>query len=332
MLSTAHKSPAVTQRTASYFKSAICISAALLMNACATQNASNANAGYSTPNMNRTISERISDELIERTSHKNLANISGVGEHNVRIAINSFRREVLLTGEVPSEKIKADVENMVSSINDVKAVYNYLVVTSTPKAQSHTLHENYLKSRIIAKIVSAGGVKSSQYKLVVRDNMAYLLGFLTVEQEQAVVSTIASVKGMEGVRVLSTRVRGDVSTLTTNANYAINDAEEDPSAGGMVYGGGASAVYPTPTIPTATYPQSMHPNTSGTGYADPNVGTVATNAYYPSGYPNTNYPTNAYPTNPNGATTGYNPNVPVVKMEGNPTSTYVNLYNNTSKP
>lgn len=301
---------------------------AALMNGCATQNASNNTSTNSgTPSMHRTIAERISDEFIERTSHKNLAGINGVSENNVRIAINSFRREVLLTGEVPSEQIKAEISAMVGSINDVKQVYNNLTVTATPKAQSHTVHENYLKSKILAKIARTGGVKSSQYKLVVRDNMAYLLGFLTAEQEQTVVNAIASVQGMEGVKVLSTRVGGDTSMYAMAGGYADEDAETE----GMVYGGSPSAVYPNTTypntaMPSTTYPQSMYLNTTPMmNYTNPNN----TGAYTPTTptYPNT-YP-NTYPS---GQAAGYNPNAPVVKMEGSPTSSYVNLYNNTSKP
>lgn len=296
------------------------IAAAMLMTACATQNtnaSTNANTGYyGVPAMYRTIPERISDEAIERTSHKNLTNVRGVSENNVRIGIDSFRREVLLTGEVPSEQVKADVANMVSSINDVKRVYNHLMVTATPRAQSHTLHENYLKSKIIAKIVSTGGIRSSQYKLVVRDNMAYLLGFLTAQQEQTIINTIASVQGMEGVRMLGTRIDGDTSQLALTGDVLA--IEDDPNAGGMVYGGNtvvntaSTPAYPNPSNPVATtsYPQSMYPNASTAPTSSPSQ-------------PNTGMQT---PVGTN------RPNVPVITMEGSPTTGYVNLYNNTSSP
>lgn len=318
------------------------IATAMLMTACATQNtntSTNASTGYyGVPAMYRTIPERISDEAIERTSYKNLTHINGVRENSVRIGIDSFRREVLLTGEVPSQQVKADVANMVASINDVKQVYDNLTVTNTPKAQSHTLHENYLKSKIIAKIVSAGGIKSSQYKLVVRDNMAYVVGFLTAQQQQTIVNIVSSMQGMEGVRVMGTRIEGDVSELLalTGDNVAVDD---DPNAGGMVYGGNtvvntpAIPVYPnvpTSSVPTTSYPQSMYPNTqiaptvptqSNTGYAPVNN--------YPINAPVNNYPANNYPVNNHGT---QNRDIPVIRMEGNPTSSYVNLYNNTSKP
>lgn len=296
---------------------------AMLLSACATQNAnSNNNSGYyGVPVMYRTLPETISDEAIERTSHKNLTNVHGVSENSVRIGIDSFRREVLLTGEVPSEQVKTDVANMISSIHDVKKVYNYLTVTATPKAQSHTLHENYLKSKIIAKILGTGGVHPSQYKLVVRDNMAYLLGFLTAQQEQTIINTIASVQGMEGVRVLTTRIDGDVSQLSLTENAVVS--ENNSHAEGMMYGGNTennieNTVYPsTPSSSTATtsYPYSMYPNAQDLQTSYPSQSSM------PKPKPTTQTPTGIH-----------HPNAPVIFMDGNPTSSYVNLYNNTSSP
>lgn len=295
----------------------------MLLSACATQNAnSNNNSGYyGVPVMYRTLPEAISDEAIERTSHKNLTNVHGVSENSVRIGIDSFRREVLLTGEVPSEQVKTDVANMISSIHDVKKVYNYLTVTATPKAQSHTLHENYLKSKIIAKILGTGGVHPSQYKLVVRDNMAYLLGFLTAQQEQTIINTIASVQGMEGVRVLTTRIDGDVSQLSLTENAVVS--ENNSHAEGMMYGGNIennieNTVYPsTPSSSTATtsYPYSMYPNAQDLQTSYPSQSSM------PKPKPTTQTPTGIH-----------HPNAPVIFMDGNPTSSYVNLYNNTSSP
>ena len=296
---------------------------AMLLSACATQNAnSNNNSGYyGVPVMYRTLPETISDEAIERTSHKNLTNVHGVSENSVRIGIDSFRREVLLTGEVPSEQVKTDVANMISSIHDVKKVYNYLTVTATPKAQSHTLHENYLKSKIIAKILGTGGVHPSQYKLVVRDNMAYLLGFLTAQQEQTIINTIASVQGMEGVRVLTTRIDGDVSQLSLTENAVVS--ENNSHAEGMMYGGNIennieNTVYPsTPSSSTATtsYPYSMYPNAQDLQTSYPSQSSM------PKPKPTTQTPTGIH-----------HPNAPVIFMDGNPTSSYVNLYSNTSSP
>ena len=161
----------------------------------------------------------------------------------------------------------------------------------------------------------------SQYKLVVRDNMAYLLGFLTAQQEQTIINTIASVQGMEGVRVLTTRIDGDVSQLSLTENAVVS--ENNSHAEGMMYGGNIennieNTVYPsTPSSSTATtsYPYSMYPNAQDLQTSYPSQSSM------PKPKPTTQTPTGIH-----------HPNAPVIFMDGNPTSSYVNLYNNTSSP
>lgn len=264
---------------------------ALLMSGCATTPApvptpsTNGQGYHGTTTMYRTMTERLSDELIERAVHKNLPNIHGVNEKSVRIAINSFRREVLLTGEVPSEQVRAEVVKMVGAIRDVKKVHDNLTVTNTPKSQSHTVHETYLKSKILAKIVSAGTVKPSQYKLVVRNNMAYVIAFVTAEQEQIIMQSIKEVQGIEGVKVFGVRVDSDPSLLAKVDNSIADEADTE----GVIYGGQVAEQNAMPFPITPTPPK-------------------------------------------NTANTGHNPKAPIVRMDGKPTSSYVNLYNNTSKP
>ena len=141
-----------------------------MMTACTTAPTTNAiNHGVSA--LNRTLPERMTDEGIEHTIIKNLPNVAGLenmDSRTLRVIVDSFRGEVLLTGEVPNEMVKNNIENMAKSMKDVKQVYNYLQILPTPKSPSHTTHENFLKSKIRAKIVANRTAISPQYKLALR--------------------------------------------------------------------------------------------------------------------------------------------------------------------
>lgn len=168
--------------------------------------ASNGTQSVGADAMGRTIPERISDSSIELTARRNLATIPGVSPNTVRIDIASFRREVLLTGEVPSEQIKIEVGRTIDSMRDVEKVFNYLTVVETPKSQSHTLHENYLRSKINTRLLTNRHLKSSQYKVIVRDRTAYVLGYLTSEQQGYILEAIQATPGMEAAVTLTTLV------------------------------------------------------------------------------------------------------------------------------
>ncbi|MFB6348706.1 BON domain-containing protein [Moraxella sp. ZJ142] len=156
--------------------------------------------------MGRSIPEHISDSSIELTARRNLVTIPGINPSNVRVAIDSYRREVLLTGEVPSEQIKVDIGRTIESMRDVNKVFNYLTVIETPKSQSHTVHENYLRSKINARLIANRNIKSSQYKIIVRDRTAYVMGNLTTAQQDDILQAIQATPGMAMAVTLTTLV------------------------------------------------------------------------------------------------------------------------------
>ena len=226
--------------------------------------ASNGTQSVGADAMGRTIPERISDSSIELTARRNLATIPGVSPNTVRIDIASFRREVLLTGEVPSEQIKIEVGRTIDSMRDVEKVFNYLTVVETPKSQSHTLHENYLRSKINTRLLTNRHLKSSQYKVVVRDRTAYVLGYLTSEQQGYILEAIQATPGMEAAVTLTTLVSDQelenytdhkVSTeaYTNDDGYDAVVTKPDTEDGGYIlqeiYTPNASNVAPANTAP-----------------------------------------------------------------------------------
>lgn len=226
--------------------------------------ASNGTQSVGADAMGRTIPERISDSSIELTARRNLATIPGVSPNAVRIDIASFRREVLLTGEVPSEQIKIEVGRTIDSMRDVEKVFNYLTVVETPKSQSHTLHENYLRSKINTRLLTNRHLKSSQYKVIVRDRTAYVLGYLTSEQQGYILEAIQATPGMEAAVTLTTLVSDQelenytdhkVSTeaYTNGDGYDAVVTKPDTEDGGYIlqeiYTPNASNVAPANTAP-----------------------------------------------------------------------------------
>lgn len=192
--------------------------------------------------MGRSLIERINDGNISLLARRALSNIEGMTDNNVRIAIDSYRRDVLLTGEVPSEYIKQQVEQRILSVRDVDKVFNHLTVIDIPKSQSHTVHENYLRSKIHAKLLLNPDIKSSQYKIVVRDQTAYVMGDLTPAQQNDILNAIQNTSGM-AMAVTLTTVQYEGVPPQTPPSYPINEQQ--------------TPAIPTPspaTTTTGTYP------------------------------------------------------------------------------
>lgn len=174
------------------------------LTACSTMSPAT-NQTTSVPN--RTLSDRVVDESIEHSITRQLAGIAGFNNINgrtARVVADSFYGEVLLTGEVPSNEIKNNIEQMVASTKNVKKVYNYLTVLNVAKSPSHTTHENYLKSKIRAKILANQGTASTQYKLTLRSDVVYLMGYVSPEQYNNIVQAVDSTTGIQKLVLLNT--------------------------------------------------------------------------------------------------------------------------------
>lgn len=221
----------------------VCV--ASVINACSTI----PNNNYGVSVFNRTIPERIVDEGIERIALKNLPNVAGLEDMNqqsLRVVIDSFRREVLLTGEVPSEQIKKGIAEMIASMKDVVKVHNYLTVTPYAKGQSHTIHENFLKSKINTRIVASRAANPMQYKVVVRSDEVYVLGYLMPTQRTQVLDAIKFTTGMERVVVLTHLVNRDGEVLSADDIMTDNVLYAEDQGNGLVYGGQSTAVMAAP--------------------------------------------------------------------------------------
>lgn len=282
------------------------LSSALM--ACSSAPTSNA-VNYGVPFVNRTLPERMIDEGIEHTVLRNLPNVAGmeqVSDHQMRMAVDSFRREVLLTGEVPNQMISQNVNTMIASMHDVTNIYNYLNI-GAPKTQTNTLQDNFLKSKILAKLATDRSVKASQYKLVVRDNTVYVMGYLTQDQQNRIVEAIRQ-QGVERVVLLSKLVTYlDTPPAYVNNNYANYNQNSMVNANSNAY-----------NTPNYNYNTSPINNAPATPYYN-NQPTYNQPTY--NNYGNTN--TNIYNTNTNNTTR---------PATVRPTSSYVQLYSGTNMP
>lgn len=178
--------------------------------------------------MHRKPNERLADFGIERVALQNIAMIDGVEAGNHRVAVNAFRQEVLLTGEVPTEEIKQEIGLVIGSIPEVRHLYNYLTVVGKPKGQSHSFHEQYIKSKIDGKLLlqKRQEINPNQYRIVVRDDVSYVMGVLTRAQQEEIVESIRNAGGINKAVLLNTLVQVEFEGLHTK----ISEIEGDLSA------------------------------------------------------------------------------------------------------
>ncbi|MBB3107875.1 osmotically-inducible protein OsmY [Psychrobacter luti] len=208
---------------------------------CTTNYLTNSTEGtYGVPMTERTIPQRLLDRSIEHTVKINVYGLQENLQQTSRMSIDSFNSEVLLTGEVPTEAIKAEVEKVVSSMPDVRHVYNELNVSAS-KGYSSTVHDGYITSKLLAKVASSNGVKASQIKAVTNDGVVYIMGRMTPTQQSHLIDIANNTVGITEL-VLLTTVVDDRGVKIGDDDIMYENNLANPAAIPVVQSGAAPAV------------------------------------------------------------------------------------------
>lgn len=187
----------------------------------------------------RSLGTQTEDETIE---WKASARVSEKLGEKVHINYTSYNRKVLLTGEVPSAEIKAEVERIVSGVTNVQGSYNELSVgVITP--YSARSNDAYITSKIKGRFVDANRFNVVHVKVVTEAGAAFLMGLVTQREADAAIElarTTSGVKKVINVMEIITDTKAQNSTCrrrkrasqTRQQHQATDPAPHTPATGG----------------------------------------------------------------------------------------------------
>ena len=144
----------------------------------------------------RTSGAQLEDEGIELRATSRIREAMGERGH---LNVTSYNRQVLLTGEVPSEQDKQNVEQLISRVPNVRAIVNELGVlgnTTLAARSSDTL----VTGKVKASLVDAKDLYANAFKVVTERGTVYLLGRVTPREADRATAITRSVGGV--VRVV----------------------------------------------------------------------------------------------------------------------------------
>lgn len=113
----------------------------------------------------------------------------------VHVNVTSYNRMLLLTGEVPTEAIKADVEKIASSVPNIKSISNELAIAG-PSSFAGRSNDSYITSKVKARFVDAGKFSPNLVKVVTEAGVVFLLGMVTQAEADAAVEIARTTGGV----------------------------------------------------------------------------------------------------------------------------------------
>lgn len=143
----------------------------------------------------RSFATQAEDETIE---WKASARISERFGEKVHINATSFNRKLLLTGEVPSEEIKAEVERLVTNIPNVQGIHNEVAIAGITTFSARS-NDAYITSKVKSRFVDANSFNPFRVKVITEGGNVYLMGLLTQREADAAVWITRTTAGVQKV-------------------------------------------------------------------------------------------------------------------------------------
>jgi len=143
----------------------------------------------------RTTGAQVEDEGIELRARNR---ISERWSDKVSVGVTSFNRSVLLTGTSTDAKARADIENLVKTLPNVRSVTNDIAVGGAQSAPA-TANDAFITGKVKARFVDSGKFSAVHVKVVTEASVVYLLGLVTESEANEAVELTRTTGGVRKV-------------------------------------------------------------------------------------------------------------------------------------
>lgn len=136
--------------------------------------------GASVVNDPRTTGSLVEDESIELKAGNLLRGDKDLAQQ-IHINVTSYNQLVLVTGEAPTEDMRARVVELVKGIEKVRTTHNEVTLAAPSPLSSRTT-DSWLTTSVKAKIVGAKELNAIRIKVVTEAGTVYLLGLIKQDE------------------------------------------------------------------------------------------------------------------------------------------------------
>jgi len=174
---------------------AVMASAALLQGCELALIGAGAGAAYSTIEDRRSSGTQLDDDAIE------LRAATRIGDRfpdKIHVNVAAFNRAVLITGEVPDEAVRAEVEKIVQGVPNVRGVTNELQLAPVTSLGDRT-GDSLVTTQVKARYLRANAFNPVHVKVVTEAGVVYLMGVLTEREADDAVDLARTTSGVRKV-------------------------------------------------------------------------------------------------------------------------------------
>ena len=131
----------------------------------------------------------------------------------VHVNVSSYNRLALITGEVPDEKRKAQIEKIILDVENVQKTVNEVAIMENASTTAR-LQDGILTSRIRAALIDEKNLIANAFKVTTERGVVYIQGRATAKEIALMTEIVSGLSGVTRVvRMLDVLTEEDLSGM-----------------------------------------------------------------------------------------------------------------------
>jgi osmotically-inducible protein OsmY len=168
-----------------------------LLSGCAPALVAGAATGVAITQDRRTVATMFDDEAIEFKVASRIRSDEALTKQ-VHINVTVYNAVVLLTGEAPTDELRAKVIAYASGVDNVKRVYNAIEIAPPTPFRSRN-NDVWITSKVKTLLLGNREVEGTRIKVVTENGTVYLMGLIPREQGNAAADIASQVQNVKRV-------------------------------------------------------------------------------------------------------------------------------------
>jgi osmotically-inducible protein OsmY len=143
----------------------------------------------------RTSGSQLEDESIELKGNARMRDEFGDRAH---INVNSYNRQVLLTGQVKNEQDRTYAMQLAQRLDNVKTVINELEI-GLPTSLATRSKDLLVSTKVRATFVDSKDLFANAFSVTTENGVVYLMGRVTAREAQSATDLVRTISGVRKV-------------------------------------------------------------------------------------------------------------------------------------
>ena len=145
----------------------------------------------------RTIGTVFDDERIERDA-RNFFRADGEIVSACHINVSSFNQLVLLSGECPTEKLRAEAETYTGQIAKVRQIFNEITLAA-PSTLATRSNDSFVTTKVKTALFAVRDLPARNIKVVTESGIVFLMGMIDESSAKIAADVAANTRGVARV-------------------------------------------------------------------------------------------------------------------------------------